>query len=568
MGTRSRGSGSTSTRTAPSSVDAGPDQPAALSRNEEAARKLPPLVPFRTSFGSSLGTPRPCTDCSVRGGCDARGWAAEFASSAARASLAHLGVITSMGTDSSTSRGDEDVANRSRNADDRASADRELLHAVQTGVLPAAPPSVDGVRLDAAYRMAGAAAGRLGGDFYVFVPFDDGSVGVGIGDVAGHGPAAVAAMANARLTLRAIAAITPDPSLALTRTELVLRRTGTLDVLSVLYGVIDPARGAWTHVNAGHLPAIVKRGDGEASVIEGAGSRLLGAGLEPSAYPRSETRLEPGDTLVLYTDGLIERRTEGIDTGIERLRALIEQQADVSALTSVLMDTLAPEPEDDVAIVVAQMDAVLAGASEPPSSGGFYRRRPSRVQARPAREGELVPTPLGVWVATSQDWIMTTQDGDRHLVPYSTFCDLYVEDETDESTPTRDGGARSLTHRRFAPVPESISAARRFVSACIRTTDVDRDVVVLLTSELATNAVVHAKTPYDVTIETSPSIVRVLVRDGSRHGLKLAARGRESETGRGLGLVASLASDWGADIAPPGKTVWFEVVGQAPSTAT
>jgi hypothetical protein len=414
--------------------------------------------------------------------------------------------------------------------------------------------------------MAGAAGGRLGGDFYVFVPFDDGSVGVGIGDVAGHGPAAVAAMANARLTLRAIAAITPDPSLALTRTELVLRRTGTLDVLSVLYGVIDPARGTWTHVNAGHLPAIVKRGDGAASVIEGDGSRLLGAGLESSAYPRSETRMEPGDALILYTDGLVERRTEGIDTGIERLRALIEQQADVSMLTSVLMDTLAPEPEDDVAIVVAQMGRVQAGPSGPPPAGRFYRRRPSRVQARPGREGELVPTPLGVWVATSQDWIMTTQDGDRHLVPYSTFCDLYVEDETDEWGPTRDGGAHSLTHRRFAPVPGSIAGARRFVSACAGTTDVDRDVVALLTSELATNAVVHAKTPFDVTVETGPSIVRVLVRDGSHHGLKLATPRRESEKGRGLGLVASLASDWGADIAPPGKTVWFEVVSQATAT--
>jgi anti-sigma regulatory factor (Ser/Thr protein kinase) len=457
---------------------------------------------------------------------------------------------------------------------DRTAADRELLKAVQTGVLPVIAPNIDGVRVSAAYRMAGRAGGPIGGDFYVFVPLEDKTIGIGIGDVAGHGPAAVAAMANARLTLRAIASITPEPSLALSRTEFVLRRTGNLDFLSVLYGVLDPAQGIWTQVNAGHTPPIVRRRDGSTSLFAGGSSSVLGAQLEPSTFTSGQLHIEEGDLLVLYTDGLVERRDVSIDHGIARACDVITRHADPATLTSALMDTVGAEPADDVAVVVVELGAVPAPpAGDTDAPGRRYLRRPTHVWARPARDGEVVQTPLGTWVATTQDWVMTTELGAHHLIPARTFEELYLEDDA-PTLAALGPPPGAPVRRRFDPAARSVGAARSFVRTCIEDLDLDHDAAVLLTSELVSNAVVHAHTPFEVSVTATPERVRVAVADDDRSDVQVLTPPMDAEHGRGLALVAALASAWGTDLTSSGKTVWFEVtrthngrsgIGHAPS---
>ena len=115
--------------------------------------------------------------------------------------------------------------------------------------------------------------------------------------------------------------------------------------------------------------------------------------------------------------------------------------------------------------------------------------------------------------------------------------------------------------KEFRPHPTSPAGARRFVAEVLDGSSWSEStpVLVLLTSELVTNAVVHAETPVDVIVRSSPERVRVEVVDGStRAPLRRLARG-DDEWGRGLGVVESLSSRWGVQCAEWGKSVWFEL---------
>jgi len=118
--------------------------------------------------------------------------------------------------------------------------------------------------------------------------------------------------------------------------------------------------------------------------------------------------------------------------------------------------------------------------------------------------------------------------------------------------------------RRFPPAVSSPAAARRFVTDCIADPDLARRAA-LLVSELATNAVVHAKTPFEVRVRVAAS-TRVEVTDHSSAALRVGPS-PESEHGRGLRVVQAIASTWGVEDAPPGKRVWFELADpDGPST--
>ena len=114
--------------------------------------------------------------------------------------------------------------------------------------------------------------------------------------------------------------------------------------------------------------------------------------------------------------------------------------------------------------------------------------------------------------------------------------------------------------QRFAPTPEGARAARHFVEAALG--DVDPEVchtVVLLTSELATNAVLHARTDFEVTVARREDALRIAVTDGNTRLPQPGMAPADATTGRGLALVDAMASAWGADRHGRGKTVWFEV---------
>jgi anti-sigma regulatory factor (Ser/Thr protein kinase) len=173
-----------------------------------------------------------------------------------------------------------------------------------------------------------------------------------IGDVAGHGIRAAAAMGRVSHALRAYASEGHGPAALLRRLD-ALVVSGGIDMVTCQLALLDPATGELRWASAGHPPALVVSG-GAARRLEGTVCHPLGA-VAAARYEESAARLDDGESLVLYTDGLVERRGEPIDAGIDALAAALDGGAPETACDTVLARLLddAP-PRDDVALVIAR----------------------------------------------------------------------------------------------------------------------------------------------------------------------------------------------------------------------
>jgi phosphoserine phosphatase RsbU/P len=232
--------------------------------------------------------------------------------------------------------------------------ERELVNVFQQALLPAALPKIHGTTLAARY-IAAEGPSVVGGDWYAVLPLPDGRLGVAIGDVAGHGLDAVADMAAVRFSLRALALSEPAPDRVLERLNQVVNVFESDTMITALYGVLDPKSRIWTYACAGHCPALVRAADGTTVWLDEQCDAPLGVA---TSFARHHAEIGPGATLVLYTDGLIERRTESIDKGLERLeRACREGPADPDGLCDYLSEVMLRESsvEDDVALVVVSL---------------------------------------------------------------------------------------------------------------------------------------------------------------------------------------------------------------------
>lgn len=262
-----------------------------------------------------------------------------------------------------------DVAHRAALVLDNAylyARQRHVAEELQRSFL-AEPPPLRDVEVAARYVPASQAA-QVGGDWYDAFPHPDGRTILVIGDVVGHDLQAAAAMGKVRSLLRGIAVtgasspaqILSDVNAALVALERGLTATAVVVDVAPADGA-DRVRVRWC--SAGHPPPMVLRGDGSVEVA-GHGSLLLGI---PEHAPRVMTQVElrPEDTLVLYTDGLVERRHGGgLRAGLARLRA---ELADVGGRTieqlcDELLGRLLPDaPEDDVAVLAVRPRGVPAG---------------------------------------------------------------------------------------------------------------------------------------------------------------------------------------------------------------
>ena len=230
------------------------------------------------------------------------------------------------------------------------------------------PPQPDHLHIEVRYRPAGEQA-QVGGDWYDAFLTPDGATCLVIGDVTGHDRDAAAQMGALRNLLRATAyALDAPPAEVLAGLE---RSMAGLGVDALATGVLARveqtpealARGVrvlrWA--NAGHLPPLLLHADGTVSVLETPPDLLLG--LVPGVPRQDHVReLEPGATLLLYTDGLVERRGEDLDDGIERLRHCLQDLArryddDLAALCDGVLAALLPDAaDDDVALVAVRFD--------------------------------------------------------------------------------------------------------------------------------------------------------------------------------------------------------------------
>jgi GAF domain-containing protein/anti-sigma regulatory factor (Ser/Thr protein kinase) len=369
-----------------------------------------------------------------------------------------------------------------------------VAEVLQRAVLPDSLPEVDGLRLDAEYR-AGVAGAYVGGDWYDVFELGPGRVFFSVGDVMGKGAPAAALMGQVRSAIRAYAVAGQTPTEVLSSLDALFDSLVEDRVVTAVVGTIDPQTGSVTLSNAGHPPPLVLRTDGQAVYCPTQRALLIAAGLSGAPRPRDELVLEPGDSLVMYSDGLIERRGESISAGMERLASTAKVMAQdgwperpAAAFASMLGDE---ERTDDVVVLCLSYAGVSSARMPTPSLG------------------------------TSRDGMST----------------LHLE-----------------------PVVESTPVARHWIAAHLR--GVSPDVIEcagLLTSELVTNAVLHANTPLCVTLHVLPDRIRVDVADGSPVLPSLKDYGREAATGRGLTLFDTLASNWGVEPVEGGKIVWFEL---------
>ena len=237
---------------------------------------------------------------------------------------------------------------------ERERIESELLVArvIQQTLLPRALPDLPGWRMATYYQPARA----VGGDFYDFIPVKNGQVGVVIGDVTDKGVPAALLMAATRSILRAAAQRLLSPSKVLTRlNNLLYPDIPSRMFVTCFYGVLDPASGRLRYANAGHdLPQRWR--DGAVAELRATGMPL---GLMPDMrYEEKETTLAPGESLLFYSDGLIEaHNAEREMFGVPRLIARLQQERDTGEVIHHLLGHLAAftgddwEQEDDITLV-------------------------------------------------------------------------------------------------------------------------------------------------------------------------------------------------------------------------
>jgi len=231
------------------------------------------------------------------------------------------------------------------------SRERLISSTLQEALAPGRLPSIPGLELSAKYIL-GESDVVVGGDWFDVIPTAQG-VWLTIGDNAGHGVIATARAVQLRNNLRLLADEGYNPSEAMSRLSEVLESGGLDELASATIVALSNAGTAAQVVCAGHPPALLMRADGAAIRLDEVSGSILGY---PGAhYVHFEIEVRNGDTLILYTDGLIERRGELIDEGIERLIAAAAQ-VKPDAIAEHAFSTLLPEtPTDDAAILVARI---------------------------------------------------------------------------------------------------------------------------------------------------------------------------------------------------------------------
>jgi serine phosphatase RsbU (regulator of sigma subunit)/anti-sigma regulatory factor (Ser/Thr protein kinase) len=240
--------------------------------------------------------------------------------------------------------------------------ERELgtVEMLQRSLLPDKLPLLPGVRIAARYRPGGAGV-NVGGDWYDAIPLDDGRVGLAMGDVVGHGLGAASLMGQLRHAARAYALEGHSPPGVLDRLDRLVRSLQGAQMATLLYLVVEPDLTTLRFASAGHVPPLVVGPDGEPRFLEGAPNPPLGV-FDSSGHEEVSAELEPGSTIVLYTDGLVEERGVSIDAGLDALREAARNPADPEELCDHLVDTmLAIHPaHDDIAILALQAVPVRA----------------------------------------------------------------------------------------------------------------------------------------------------------------------------------------------------------------
>lgn len=404
---------------------------------------------------------------------------------------------------------------------------RLLSESLQLSLLTE-PVEPDGVQVVVRYQPASREA-YVGGDWYDAFPVRGGDTLLVIGDVAGHDRLATAAMAQVRGLLRGVAhSLDGSPAEVLGGLDHAMR---DLDVDALVTALVVRVQAApqsssrqvrWS--SAGHPPPLLLLPDGSCELLPGEPELLLG--VEPdTARTDHQHEIPHGATLLLYTDGLVERRGESLTQGLEWLCHRVEALAalPLSGLCNALLAELPTDAEDDVAML-----AIRVGDD---TESMLARALPGTTRIRERRRLPRAPRGAG-----------------QAEVPARRSTDVALV------------------------LPLDLSAVRRarlFVRQHCLSAGLDTETaetVTLLTSETVTNAFIHGRSEARLRLRLLPDRVRLEIGDdNSRHPVR-AERQDDALDGRGLAILELASSAWGIDDDDAGKVVWFEVAAEPTTT--
>ncbi|MFE7357332.1 SpoIIE family protein phosphatase [Streptomyces sp. NPDC057543] len=233
--------------------------------------------------------------------------------------------------------------------------EHDLAEGLQQAMLPRRIPDVPGARVAVRYRSA--RLGRdIGGDWYDVIPLPGGRVGAVIGDVQGHDTHAAAVMGQLRIVLRAYAAEGHSPATVMARASVFLHELDTDRFATCTYAEVDLTTGVVQLVRAGHIDPLLRDIDGDCRRLVAEGGLPLGLSAEFGRleYPVGTVELDPGQTLLLFTDGLVEMPGADLDEGIELLTSMVRTgPQDLQKLADRLCEEVDERGgEDDVAVLL------------------------------------------------------------------------------------------------------------------------------------------------------------------------------------------------------------------------
>ncbi len=239
----------------------------------------------------------------------------------------------------------EEVAEENRKL---YSEQRTIAQTLQHALLPDALPKVRGVETSARYE-AGVDGVDIGGDWYDLIALDDHRLLLVVGDVSGRGVRAAATMASLRYAIHAYAAQNDSPATILTKLSKLVNVGATGQLATILCALVDVEAHELTVTSAGHLPPLLIS-DGTGTFIRSAVGVPIGVNTG-ATYTSTAVSTPPAATLLAFTDGLVERRGESIDTGLARLQhAATASQCDLDDLLDKLLEELRDGGDDDTAI--------------------------------------------------------------------------------------------------------------------------------------------------------------------------------------------------------------------------
>jgi serine phosphatase RsbU (regulator of sigma subunit) len=228
---------------------------------------------------------------------------------------------------------------------------RHVTLELQRAILPLHDEPFDLPGLRAVVRYLPASAGsRVGGDWYITAELPTGLVLLAIGDVAGHGLPAAAGMARLRGALAGLSITGAPPEQLIGWLNELVRHVAPEHTASVVAGYFDPVSRILTWAQAGHPPPVLVRA-GRAQALPQPDGVLLGAGQLP--YAAATVQLQPGDLLLLYSDGLVERRRSSLDDGLAVLLAAAAGAADPEEVVNATLAALGSVSSDDDTCLVA-----------------------------------------------------------------------------------------------------------------------------------------------------------------------------------------------------------------------